>query len=649
MAFWCLPIAYPDWIMKLTKRAIDAVKPDGLDHVHWDDELRGFGLRIKQSGLKSFLIQFRNVQGHSRRLTVAQYGRMTPEEARREARRLLSDVERGLDPAEQRLEEKNAITVGELCREYLAKAEAGLIIGRKGLPKKASTLEIDRGRIARHIVPLLGKKPLKDLTSADVKRFLEAVISGKTAATVKTKARGLARVTGGATAAVRAVGLLGGMLSYAKEHGYLEHNPARGIRKPSDNRLSFRLAPEGYRSLGAALEAAEGRGEHWQAITAVRLIALTGCRRSEILNLKWSEVDCANSCLRFGDTKTGASIRPLPKAAQAILAGIERRREFVFPGVTRDEKSYASVFPKSWRRIMGDAYSPHGLRHAYASAAHELGLSELTIKALLGHARLGVTGGYITTVDSLLLDAAEKVAHYVDSAMAVETSEVMRIVDATASEHAIPDTRIVEGGREWPFRYTPAEREAIARAARIENDPFFLAKVQDAAIAYQWMSPVDAGGVFFVSNKRRRNQLEEIKQLCGQAPTEQIQERLCELDIDTYRLLGRVSADEPRLLARAANRAIKAIPHSGADPARARYQFIEDLAHIYLDATGRSFGRTVHDGEQGRFTAFVRATLTPFIRPMSNPVMGCEADIRLVVEKLKTAPPNRKKPVAQST
>jgi hypothetical protein len=82
---------------------------------------------------------------------------MSPDEARREGRRLLSDVERGRDPAEQRLVERNAITVGDLCHEYLEKAEAGLIIGRKGLPKKASTLEIDRGRIARHIVPLLGK------------------------------------------------------------------------------------------------------------------------------------------------------------------------------------------------------------------------------------------------------------------------------------------------------------------------------------------------------------------------------------------------------------------------------------------------------------------------------------------------------------
>ena len=259
-------------------------------------------------------------------------------------------------------------------------------------------------------------------------------MSGKTAATVKTKPRGLARVTGGPTAAVRAVGLLGGMLSYAKEMGYIEHNPARGVRKPADKRRSFRLTPEAYRNLGEALEAAEGDGEHWQAVATIRLLALTGCRRSEILNLKWSEVDFESSCLRLGDTKTGASILPLPEPAKAILANAKRDGDYVFPAVSRNDKSYASVFPKAWRRIVGPGYSPHGLRHAYASAAHELGLGELTIKALLGHARLGVTSGYIATVDSFVLAAAEKVARYVDGAMSGETGQVVRL--GTREAHA---------------------------------------------------------------------------------------------------------------------------------------------------------------------------------------------------------------------
>src|SRR5262249_24507030 len=100
----------------------------------------------------------------------------------------------------------------------------------------AKSIVLRAGRIARHIVPLLGKRPLKHLTSAGIRRFLEAVMSGKPAATVKAKPRGLVRVTGGPTAAGHAVGLLGGMYSYATEVGYIEHNPAHGIRKPADKR-----------------------------------------------------------------------------------------------------------------------------------------------------------------------------------------------------------------------------------------------------------------------------------------------------------------------------------------------------------------------------------------------------------------------------
>ena len=157
------------------------------------------------------------------------------------------------------------------------------------------------------------------------------------------------------------------------------------------------------------------------------LLAINGCRRNEIVNLRWSEVNFQNSCLRLGDTKTGASIRPLPETAKALLSGLNPQGEYVFPGVTRSDKSYVSAFSKAWRRIVGKSYSPHCLRHAHASAAHELGFGDLTIKALLGHARIGVTSGYVARVDSLLLASANKVANYIEGAMNGETAKVLKI------------------------------------------------------------------------------------------------------------------------------------------------------------------------------------------------------------------------------
>jgi integrase len=227
------------------------------------------------------------------------------------------------------------------------------------------------------------------------------------------------------------------MLSYAKRMGYIANNPARGIPKPADNPRPFHLSSEGYRELGQALQIAEREGEHWQATAAIRLIALTGCRRSEILNLKWREVDFKRSCLRLGDSKTGVSERPLPVAAQDILATCKRECDYVLPSITRRDRSYASAFPKAWRRVIGSAYTPHGLRHAYASAANELDLNDLRIGELLGHARLGVTNGYIAKMDNVLLAAAEKVSRYIVNAMSGCPQETDRTVAGPAARAAI--------------------------------------------------------------------------------------------------------------------------------------------------------------------------------------------------------------------
>src|SRR5215217_2904117 len=256
---------------KLTKRAVDATRADpARDVVVWDVDLPGFGLRVKPSGAKSFLVQYRNRTGRSRRLTVGRYGVLTPDQARAEARDLLARVARGEDPAETRAADRSAATVAELCREYLGEAERGLIITRRGKAKKGSTLYTDKGRVERHIIPLLGHRTVKDLTPADVRSFLRDVIAGKTAADVKTGKRGRAIVEGGRGTAARTMGLLGGILSYAVEEGYRPDNPARGIKRPADERRSVRLDAAGYAALGARLAEAERNGEWWQAVAAVR-------------------------------------------------------------------------------------------------------------------------------------------------------------------------------------------------------------------------------------------------------------------------------------------------------------------------------------------------------------------------------------------
>ncbi len=170
------------------------------------------------------------------------------------------------------------MTVAELCDEYLARAKIGQVLTRWGQAKRASTLATDAGRIERHIKPLLGHRTVKDLRPEDIVSFRDDVIGGKTAADIKTKLRGRAIVKGGAGTAARTMGLLGGILTFARERGYRPDNPAVGVLRPAGSRRKVRLSIEQYRALGLALKAAEARGERWQAVQAIRVLALTGCR-----------------------------------------------------------------------------------------------------------------------------------------------------------------------------------------------------------------------------------------------------------------------------------------------------------------------------------------------------------------------------------
>lgn len=396
---------------KITKRWLDALALPERDKVYWDYELRGFGVRVTRSGARSFIVQYRNAQGRSRRLTVGSYGRYTPGQAREEAQELLRNAaasRKGLatDPAERKQQERSAITFTDLTTEYMEKARSGLILGRQGRPKKASTVAIDQYRL-QHLTAHFGHTAVKNITRGDCQRCLEKLITGQ-------------------HGAGRTYGLLGAILSYAIRQNYIPTNPARGVQTPADGKREFRLDADGYRALGRALEAAEARAGPWQATTAIWLLALTGCRKSEILKLRLSEIDLAGRCLRLGETKTGESTRALGEAALRILKAAASRpgrpkSEFLLPG--RDPRKPFNGLGGAWARTVGDDYTPHSLRHAFASACDEVGLSELSISTLLGHAsaRSGsTTRGYISKPDAVLLAAADKATRHIWEAMTGE-------------------------------------------------------------------------------------------------------------------------------------------------------------------------------------------------------------------------------------
>lgn len=402
---------------KLTKRVVDAAESRPSDYVIWDDELPGFGLRVFTSGKRSYVIQYRQ-GGRSRRYTIGLHGVWTPELARQEAKVQLGRIARGENPAEEKQLDHKAITVKELCALYLNDMNAGLIMGKGGRPKKPKTITTDIGRINRHIVPLLGSRRVRDLTKSDVNKLLKDVMAGKTRVSVKTdKLRGKAIVRGGPGTAARAVGLLGGILTYAIDAGIIERNPAHGIKKPKDNVRKRRLSEAEYRLLGAMLREAAQNENHAMTVEIIRQITMTGCRRSEMIGLRWSEVDAQSSCLRLEDSKEGYSIRPvgLPVVEYLEERAKSRSGSYVFPG--RDEDRAFGSFPNHWKKIFADSpladVTPHVLRHSFASVANDLGFTEITIAALVGHAKGSVTSNYIHTVDTALIMAADTIAGYI--------------------------------------------------------------------------------------------------------------------------------------------------------------------------------------------------------------------------------------------
>lgn len=414
--------------MANTKRiGLRDLKALGPNQEIWDAAVAGFGARRRSGTAVAFVLMYRNASGRLRRHTIGRLGSpWTPDTARLEAVRLLGEVAKGGDPAQDKQSRRKADTVAELCDLYLEDAEAGRVLGRGGKPKKPGTIAFDRGAIEGHIKPLLGSRTVVSVTKADIERFMHDVAAGKTALTRKTRPRGVSRIRGGRGIATRVVGLMGGVFTFAVDHGMRSDNPVSRVRKYAEGRRERRLTDEEYAKLGAAI----GRAAVWPAaVECMRFLALTGWRAGEALSLRWRDVDLVRRVAVLSDTKSGRSVRPLSNAACDALRRMTwiGDDELVFPASRGD--GVMSGFKRFSRRIVATAalpreVTPHVLRHSFASLAADLGLSEPTIGALIGHKGHSVTSRYLHGADAVLLAAADQVAR--------RTAELMGEAQASA-------------------------------------------------------------------------------------------------------------------------------------------------------------------------------------------------------------------------
>ena len=395
---------------RLTKKMIVDAKPTpGTPIFLWDKELRGFGCKIEGAGTKSFILQYRNSERRKRRIVIGRFGVVTVEQARDEARIKLGEVARGLDPADEKRAARDSITVGQLCDWYLAEAEAGRLLGRKRTVIKPSTLSMDRSRIETHVRPLLGARKVAALRLPDVEAMQHDIAAGTTA-----RPRGSGRggaTQGGKGVAARSVSTLHSIFAHAKRAGLIEVNPALGVRKFPDQKKTRRLSRDELQKLGVTIREVSD-SEHPVGLAIVRLLALSGLRLNEAQGVerKWI---FDQGYISFGDTKTGAQIRVVGGPALKLLRNqpVLDNVPYVFPsdGGQTHFVAASGVFGRICRRLGWTDVTPHTLRHTFGSIAGELGFSELTIAAMLGHAAGSVTGRYIH-IDEAVRSAVERVS-----------------------------------------------------------------------------------------------------------------------------------------------------------------------------------------------------------------------------------------------
>jgi len=415
--------------------------------IAWDTDIAGFGVRCQKKATIYFLKK--RVHGVQKWFTIGKHGEpWTTVKAREKAVSYLGMIADGKDPALERTAAKDRPTVKYLMERY--------IDDHAREHKKASSLRADEGSIKNHILPLLGKRFVADVSDADIDRFKKDIRAGKTA---KTSA-GAKAVQGGAVTANRCLALLSKAFNMSIRWKWRSDNPVRLVMKYKEVKKERFLSQQEFAALFDALLAEETGGGNLFAVAALRLLTMTGARHSEILTLKWVEVDFESSKLNLSDSKTGRKSIFLSPAAKEILAKLPREKDNPYVICGTRQGAHLVNIRKTWQRVKEKATLQvwrqdgalrvridtqkvqsfkalscllekenlelpcglldvriHDLRHSFASIAAASGMSLFMIGKLLGHTQAVTTQRYAHLADDPMKLASDTIGKRLEDLM----------------------------------------------------------------------------------------------------------------------------------------------------------------------------------------------------------------------------------------